>query len=532
MKSEPHSSQQAHVAEHTPHERIDVVLIYPPWPVLDDRAMLQNSLPPLGLLSIASALESYGQVVRVYDIHAEKWGEEKLRHHLQQDQPRFIGISVLTNMAIPAHKVAKICKEEMPDTTVVVGGIHAEAMPERMLRNPAIDLVVRGDGEEAMWEIVQGKERASIAGLCYRQEGKVQHNPARKVEMNLDRYPFPAYHLVNFKNYFPAVSSYRNLPAINMLMTRGCPGYCTFCNSARTTLRARSPDKVVQQILYLHETYGIRQVQFYDDTFTVLKRHVLEFCQHLEAANKDISWVAYIRGDCFSDKMAQAMKKAGCHQVLMGIETGNETIAARMKKPIRLSVYKEAVEIAHRHGLEVRGSFIIGHLDETWETMNDTLQFAIELNLDLLQLSISTPYPGTDLYQEAVNRGLLKHYDWYRYGQGSPLLVQEQLPEEEVLRFERHAFRTFYLRPKMILSLLKRMAHPRHLRDYFFAATTLLLGAHRKKQHEDWNCWINLKEEDFLELPLEEPKAPPLTWQLQQQVTIPIRDSMPSSASV
>ena len=182
---------------------VDVVFIYPPWAVLDGRVTLQNNLPPLGILSIAAHLESLGYRVAVYDIHGEVIGEEEVRRRLKRDRPKFVGISVLTSMAIPSHKIARICKEELPDCTVVAGGTHAEAMPERMLRNSAIDVVVRGDGEVPMQQIVEGRQYAEIDGLSYRNGSALQHNKPGELLMDLDQYPFPAYHLVDFKNYFP-----------------------------------------------------------------------------------------------------------------------------------------------------------------------------------------------------------------------------------------------------------------------------------------------------------------------------------------
>jgi len=497
-------------------DRLDALFVYPPWPVLDDRAILQNSLPPLGILSIAGYAESRGYKVAVMDVNGERLSEAEVRQRLRRYRPRFVGMTVLTNMSIPAHKIARIVKEEVPDCTVIAGGVHAEALPERMLRNSAISAVVRGDGEEAMLEVLSGQPFNRIAGLSWRDGGAVVHNPTRAVEMDLDRFPFPAYHMVDFKNYFPAVGSYRNLPAINMLMTRGCPGRCAFCNSARTTLRARDPRRVAQQIKHLRDSYGIRQIQFYDDTFTVLKKHVLDFCDEMRREKVDVTWTAYIRGDCFSDDLARAMKSAGCHQVLMGIETGNAHIAERIGKPIDRARYKEAVEIAHRHGLEVRGSFVIGNMDETWESMVDTLNFAIELDLDLFQLNISTPYPGTALYNEAMDKGWIRHQDWYSYGQGSVLVDQPQISEDDIHRFERYAFRKFYLRPKVILRMLRRMANLRHVRDYLLAAMILLLGLHKRKGGTDWECWKGLEEESFFDLDIMEPERRRLTYQLRQ----------------
>ena len=496
-------------------KQIDVVLIYPPWAVLEERAILQNSLPPLGILSIASFLESHNYCVKVYDIHGEKLEDKDLRARLKRDKPRFIGVSVLTNMAIPAHKIARICKEELPESPVVFGGSHAEALPERTLRNSAIDAVVRGDGETPMLKIVEGVPFAEILGLSFREGEKVVHNSPGPIEMDLDKYPMPAYHLVDFDYYFPAAGSYRNLPAINMLMTRGCPGRCNFCNSARTKLRARNPKSVVKEIKHLHEKYGIRQIQFYDDTFTAMKQVCLEFCDLLAKEDIELTWVAYIRGDCFSDSVAAALKKAGCHQVLMGVETGNKEIAARMGKPIDKGRYFDTMRIARKHGLEVRATFIIGHLGETWQTMVDTLNFAMELDVDLFQLNILTPYPGTDLFREVSANGTLEDTNWNNYGQGQILFTQPQISAEEIYRFERYAFRRFYLRPKTLFRMLKRITSWYHLRDNFRAAVLLLIG-HQKVGGGDWQCWKDLNEEDFFDIEIKEPEVPRLTFELRQ----------------
>ncbi|WP_172822777.1 B12-binding domain-containing radical SAM protein [Paramagnetospirillum marisnigri] len=496
----------------------DLVLIYPPWPALEERAALQNFLPPLSVLSIASFVRSKGYSVGVIDVHGQHLDEGEVRARLRAARPRFVGISVLTNACVPAHRIARIVKEELPDCMVVVGGSHVEALPERSLRNSAIDIVVRGDGEDAMVEIMEGRPLSEIPGLTYRVGTEVRHNKHRPVEMNLDRFPMPAYDLVDFDFYFPAAGSYRHLPAINVLMTRGCPGRCSFCNSARTTLRSRSPDEVVKQIRHLHDTYGIRQVQFYDDTFTVMKKHCLDFCEALAAERMDVSWTAYIRGDCFSDDIAAAMKKAGCHQVLVGVETGNPEIAKKIGKPIDRERYKETVAIARRHGLEIRATFIIGHLGETWQTMKDTLDFAIELDVDLFQLNIATPYPGTQLYNEAVELGWLTSKDWYEYGQCQVLIRQPQLSPEEILKFERYAFRRFYMRPKTIWRMMKRMVSWHHLRDYYRALEALILGRKKSNVDQSWDCWRGFKEEDFFDVNLVEPEQLRLTYELRQGV--------------
>ena len=494
---------------------VDLLLIYPPWASLGSRGILQNSLPPLGILSIASYAEQQGFRVQVLDVHAERLDDREVTARIVAASPRIVGISVLTNMAVPAHCIARLAKQAVPACKVIVGGVHAEALPEETLRNSAIDAVCRGDGEETTVDVLRNLPFSEIKGLSYRIGNRVAHNPPRPVEKDLDKYPFPAYHLIDFKRYFPSVGSYRRLPAINMLMTRGCIGNCTFCNSARTVLRSRSAASVVEQIKVLRYQYGIRQIQFYDDTFTAMKKNVMEFCRLIVEQKVDVTWTAYIRGDCFSDEMAVAMKSAGCHQVLMGVETGDERLMESIRKPIDKAKYKEAVRIAHRHGMEVRASFILGHIGETRESLQATLDLAKELDIDLMQLAILTPLPGTWIFKEAVEKNLLIHRNWNEYGADKVLMNLPTITAQEILEFERHAFRSFYLRPKSIVRHLRRVVSPRQIRDLAAAFMMFILGTTLYKNPK-WDCWNKWQEKDFQDLDIELPKKPRLTHELRQ----------------
>jgi len=500
------------------NERIDLLLIYPPWAVSEERGnSIMNCLPPLGILSIASYVESRGHSVRVLDVHAEKLVDTEVAARLRAARPRIVGISVLTNMVVPAHYIARLCKEAVPDCVVICGGAHAEAMPEAMLANSPIDAVVRGDGEEATLEILSGSPFPDVLGLTYRDaHHRVIHNRPRPLQMDLDAYPMPAYHLIDFKHYFPAVGTYRNLPAMNALITRGCPGKCTFCNSAFTTLRSLSAANMVEQIKHLRYVYGVRQIQFYDDTFTVAKQTVIEFCRRMIADRVDVTWIAFIRGDCFSSEIAGLMKAAGCHQVLVGIESGDERIMRNIGKPIDKKRYHKAVQIAHEHGIEVRASFIIGNVGETWETMQASLDFAKELDLDLFQLNISTPYPGTQLYEYAVANGKLIHKNWSEYGQRTVLVRLDDLTADDVYAFEQQALRAFYLRWNIILRHVRRITRLRHIRELISTSVAILIGKLAYKNPQ-WKCWHSLTEEQFQDLPIAGPALPRLTFKLRQE---------------
>ena len=504
-------------------ERADVLLVYPIWvevggKVWPPRNGLQRMLPPLGILSIASVLERAGLEVHVVDVHAEQIFPDEFREIVRRLRPRFVGITVLSAHLIPANHIARICKEEVPDAQVFAGGVHAESCPEQMLRNPSIDAVGRGDGEQVMLDLVRGVPYASVPGLSYRTGGRVVHN-ALGPAAALDDFPFPAYHLIDFSRYYTPPASYRDLPAMNVLMTRGCPGKCTFCNSANTVLRSRSPEKMVELITLLRYTYGIRQLYFYDDTFTATPKTVRAFCDLMIRERIDVKWICYVRGDMFTDDLATLMAQAGCHQVLMGIESGSAELMRAAGKPIRKARYLDAVRIAHRHGIEVRGSFIMGHREETRATLQETLAFAQEIELDLFQLNIMTPYPGTQLYQEARDNGWLFHEEYSRYGQNEVVLKMAHLTPEEIPAFAKHAYLAFYLRPRAIWTQLKRLTNLSQAKDLLTTFYTLFIeGAANTgpaKQSALAFAWLTFDLDAVADPTIDAPPQARLTYEVR-----------------
>lgn len=498
--------------------RADVLLVYPIWVSEGGRGRLQRMLPPLGILSIASFLELQGYEVHVVDLHAEQLRPEQFREVLRTLKPRFVGVTVLSSHFVPAHYVAAMCKEEVSDCKVFCGGVHAESCPEEMLRNHAFDAVGRGDGEELMLELLQDRPYPDIAGLSYRgPDGRVVHNVPRPVEMDLDRYPFPAYHLIDMNHYFPPVGTYRDLPVINLLMTRGCPGQCTFCNSAKTTLRGRSVAKMIELVKLLRYDYGIRQFSFYDDTFTASPRAVREFCQRMIDEEIDASFVCYARGDMFSESMAALLARAGCHQVLLGIESGSADLMAKIGKPIDKQKYRDVVRIAHAHGIEVRAGFIIGHYEETLETLREMLEFAIDLDVDFFQPSIMTPYPGTQLYAEAKAKGLLLHENYELYGQGEVVLKMKYLKPEDITDFYRSSFVRFYLRPRAVWQQVKRLRNWHHVRDLLKTSYAVFIEGLSQAQAGDLRGWLDFDVERVADKSIPLPEKPRLTFAVRQR---------------
>ncbi|MBI3544173.1 MAG: radical SAM protein, partial [Deltaproteobacteria bacterium] len=330
---------------------------------------------------------------------------------------------------------------------------------------------------------------------------------------------------------------------INMLMTRGCPGKCIFCNSAQTALRTRSAESMVEEIKYLKATYGVREIQFYDDTFTVMRKNVLRFCELLSAEKLDITWAAFVRSDCFSEEMARAMKKAGCHQILIGVESGSDVILENIRKPIDRERTAAAIALARKVGIDSRAAFIFGNMGETVETMQETIDFSMQLDPDIALYNICTPYPGTQIYQWAKQNGYLVSEEWSDFELSTFMLKLPTVTEADVHRFYAIAHKKFYMRPKQIWRRLTRVSRLSHISDLIHAFFYIVLRRKLGTRGEVRRDWIGPKKEDFFDLSQVVDKIPRLTFEVRQnsveleperlvpqQRSVPQRRPMPAEA--
>lgn len=497
----------------------EVLFINPPWvsKTQNIRSGMKHAMPPLSILSIAAYLESQGHKVQVLDVHVERLVDHEVHDAVRRANPQWVGITVLTATSTAAHKIARIVKKVCPDCRIVFGGVHAEAVPEETLSNSAVDFLVRGDGEETFLNLLHAEDPRTVQGVCYREGTTMVYNPPAEVIMDLDKYPRPAYHLVPMHLYYPSIGAYKELPAINMMMTRGCPGKCTFCNSANTALRTRSAARVVEDIRYLHETYGIREVEFFDDTFTVMVKNVNEFCRLMKEAHLGVVWKAYIRADCFNEAMGHAMKEAGCHQVLIGVESGNKRILELLRKSIAFDKIKQTVRTAQKCGLDVQASFIIGNVGETPESMEETLQFAMELAPELVYFHINTPYPGTQLFKWAQENGVLVSEEWTEYELSTFLLNLPTVTAEQVFSFYQKAPPRYFLRWGPIKKRLKRIQSWAQLRDAVKVFFYVILRLKLHKSSTFAYAWSQNRKADFFDVPINrEMMGTALTWELRQ----------------
>jgi len=441
---------------------MDVLFIDPPWIIENEDCLWRNigsCLPSLGIAYISSFLEEHGFEVGILDCRAEHIPVNNVQKTLiRYCEPRFVGITATSALINSALLIADICKKSYPDSIVILGGVHPSVMPEETLRNKSVDVVVRDEGEVTMLELVSGKAFYDILGISYRVNGEIRHNGRRPLIKRLDDIPPPAYHLLPMDKYYPAIGSYKRLPAMSIFATRGCSGRCIFCH--RTfygKVRKRSAENIISEIELLKRDYGINEIAFYDDTFTQFKSEVKRFVRLLIEKNIDLSWSCFSRCDAIDAELLHVMKKGGCHLILFGVESANEDILKTIKKRITLPQVKEVVRAARKVGIESRASFMFGNPGETEETIRETIEFAIELDPDEVQFNITTAYPGTELYNWAEENGYLRIKDNRNFNMSDVNMELPTISQQLLQKYYRKAHRKFYFRPKIVFRRLFRV---------------------------------------------------------------------------
>jgi anaerobic magnesium-protoporphyrin IX monomethyl ester cyclase len=446
-----------------------VLLIDPPY--LGDNIhwwdRVGSHMPGLGLPTLAAWLERAGHEVAIVDGHAEGLSLARPEAALTRlGRPDWIGITAMTPVVPQALSLVRSCRRLFPDTPIVLGGAHATVLPEDLLRHREIDCAVRGEGERTLEELVEGRPFAEIQGLSWRRGGQVVHNPDRPLLEDLDQLPSPAWRLLPMDRYRPGLGTYRQLPAMSLMSGRGCPNACTYCfNIFGRRVRRQSPERVIAEIERLSRDYGVRQIQFYDDTFTLQRPWLEAFCEGLLSRLPQVSWTCYGRVDRVDRESLALMARAGCHQICFGVESGDPEVLGTIDKRIGPVQVRRAVSLARRAGIEPRGTFMFGNQGETEASMRRTLDLALELDLDVALFSVATAYPGTAFHRWARDEGHLVTDDWSHYDRNSTTVRLPTVAPETVWDFHTRAYRGFYLRPRFIARRGLRLRNLRHIAD-------------------------------------------------------------------
>ena len=435
-----------------------VALIFP-------RRRYPSGDPPLGLLSLAGRLrQRTGIAPKILDTTFAGDAFAFLEQALRAEKYDLVGISAMVTMARDAALAAELVKRIRPEAKVILGGPHPTMMAERVLEHPAVDAVCLGEGEETLVEVVEQGGFAGVPGVWHREGSEVKRNPPRPLLQELDQLPFPAFDLLDLEPYFQGwfqLDTVRpGLRGTSVLATRGCPFQCTYCQPTLERLfgrglRQRSPGRVVDELQELQGRYRLNAFLFADDTFIADRAWVQAFCRELRGRGLGLIWGCNVRADLAGAELLAEMRDAGLRKIYVGIETYSDRIRREVfGKKISREQVEEVTRAARSLKLSVQGYFMFGAPGETREEVRQTVRWARRLPIDDATFNLTTPLPGTYLFEQfqarvAVAPEEMDYYRRYAFADSAGL-SQAWLSREKLW-----AYLTFYFRPGRLWHLFK-----------------------------------------------------------------------------
>jgi anaerobic magnesium-protoporphyrin IX monomethyl ester cyclase len=449
-----------------------VLLINPSSELLDTSPKLRTFLtpiPPLGIASIAAVLEREGIEVKALDQFANKMSNQKVLLEIKKYAPDVVGFSCLTPVI---NNVKNLVKEirKLNNCLVVLGNIHPTIFTEELLRDGSADIIVKGEGELTVLDLIKAirdkKDLHNVSGISFREGDDIFHNQNRALVQDLDQFPYPAWHLFEFKNYKETPQMLiNNQLALPILGSRGCPYRCIFC--AQDTIypkpRYRKIENIVKEIEFMHEHFKAKFFGFFDAYFPFSLESGMEFCNGLMRCglHKKIKWCTETRVDLVTEELLMMMKKSGVHLIMFGLESGNQDTLNRINKRITLEQARRAIKIAKKVKIYTLGLFMLGLPGETKDSCRDTIRFAKELDCDVVKFNLAVPYPGSKMFTDFYKgRNFVfnpeKFTSWYDWAETreAPVYVPEDMHARELIYLQRKAMLDFYVRPKIIARFL------------------------------------------------------------------------------
>ncbi|MCW4030099.1 MAG: cobalamin-dependent protein [Candidatus Bathyarchaeota archaeon] len=434
-----------------------VTLINPPYP---PHVHSHPPFIPLGLAYLAAVAEKEGHEISVIDCQAEHLTSDLFRARMSKESPEVVGVTATTLLYKSAMQLIDIAKELHPNATTMLGGSHGTFWDENALNEyPSLDIVVRREGEATFVELLEKLQHneplTNVLGITYRQkDGAIRRTEDRPLIQDLDALPFPAHHLMPMENL-----KRMGKILIPLMSSRGCVFWCDFCSTVRMFGRGyrwRSAKNVVDEMQLVHDKYGVDQVTFYDDAFSVDRNRVLKICEELHTRKLNMMWDCGTRVDMVDRELLKTMKDAGCIAVWMGVESGSEAILGAMHKKIKLDQTLDSFKTAQQVGLMTIANVVLGFPGETEETAKATINFVKKVNPDDVGFYVATPYPGTPMYEQVIKNGWLRVTDFDKFDTAGPTFETPQLSMEKLAELRYKAYQQFYLRPGYVFKMMRK----------------------------------------------------------------------------
>lgn len=427
--------------------------------------------PSFGLLCLAAAARRAGAQVAVVEASARNLDPGAALREIAAFRPDVVGFTATTSEIGQAAALAGAVRQACPGVLTIVGGCHVTAIPDETLRAfPAFELAVIGEGEDTLCEILQCvadgvRHPDGLAGTVTRDGDALKHHPPRALIHDLDTLPLPAWDLLaGFPGVFrPSPGRIQRWPCASVVLTRGCPNQCVFCDRSvfGNRCRAYSPAYAVALVQDLYHRYGVRELLIEDDTFVILKARVREFCERLIEARLNLSWSCLGRADRVDPDLLRLMHRAGCWHISYGIESGDPDILSAMHKRLDLDQIRQAVQWSRDAGMRTKGFFIVGFPGETRASLEKTRALACALPLDDISVMQMTPFPGSELYRLADQCGTFER-DWRKMNVLNTVFVPHGFTARDLDAARATILKAFYMRPRVIWRQGWRvLTHPR-----------------------------------------------------------------------
>lgn len=459
-----------------------ILLIYPPSPVMnrEDRCQQPTKdllvippLPPTDLMYLASIAEQQGLEAMIRDYSLGGNFEEDLKEF----KPDYLLLNVATPTLQSDLDCLKIAKKICPKIiTIAKGAVFLTFNSEILLKNKALTYIISGEAEETLKELLSGDvEINNILGLWHRDGLVAKFNGVRPFIQNLDELPFPARHLIDNNIYRRPDNN--NVQAV-IKVSRGCPHHCFFCLATPTSgskVRMRSPENIIAEIRECITKYNIKNFIFWSDIFNQDREWTMNLCKKIIDSGLKFTWSANTRADTADERMANYMHKAGCRLVSIGVESGSQYILDKIGKGTTINEIRDTVKAFKKAKIKVYNYFVIGLPWDDEDTINETINFAIELDSDFVSFYTATPLPATRFYHYVKNE-LHEEIESFENSYYEPCISTYSLSKERILELHKRAVKAFYLRPLYILKMLVKIRSFYEIKSYFMAGMKILLS--------------------------------------------------------
>jgi anaerobic magnesium-protoporphyrin IX monomethyl ester cyclase len=427
-------------------------------------------MPNLPTAYLAAMLEKLGYEVRIIDAFAHRYSLAEVVREILRFKPDVLCYNLITENCLNTINWISEIKKAI-SVPVIVGGLHMTIYPEETLTHGAIDFGVTGEGWKTLPRLLQAIENkennySGIKGICYREEGKFIRTSEREDTIRLEEVPFPARHLLPNEKYTTIMT--KEWPITVMISALGCPFRCAYCDVPIGRYQCRSAEHVVAEMEECVKKYGIREIWFQDESFTINEKRVYKICDLIRRRGIKVRWSIRTRADLVSREMLMEMARSGCKKIHYGIESADLDILKALNRNISLENIREAIHWTKEAGIMRLGFYMIGLPGETEESIRKTIQLAIELDCEYIQVNKLIPCPPSPLYERFVNETGIDCWREYTLGNIEILEKMEgyfsNLKAEELDWWQRKFFREYYYRPSYIL---RRLSEIRSFKEFF-----------------------------------------------------------------